>query len=245
MKISSLTKYLLYQLYRARLLIGDVGPQKPESLHQLRVALRRVRSLTKLYCPDSLPFPKPLKNLLKTTNSLRELDVLILSIDPESHKRVRLKLAEICAEEYRLGFNEAFQKELAAALDDFYDTVASLNPDPLGDTLIEKAQEHYHESILRYEALPPDASRKVIHALRIRFKISRYALEFLHESGLKNEKEKLLECKHYQNRFGEIQDLYNQIRWLKRFYKEHPIHRLGKLLKERKKMLKKLKETSR
>ena len=245
MMLSPLGKYLLYQLYQARLLMPKIGPDEAETLHQFRICLRRVRSLIRLYPHDSLPFPESLKSLFKSTNVLRELDVLILSLKNRRYENIRSKLDAVRREEYRLLFESEEWKKGAEHLDAFYDTLTEVNPSWEATHLISTAKEHFSTSIDLYRSLSETATQKELHALRIRFKISRYGLEFLLESSLENEKEKIAECKRYQNRFGEIQDLHNQVRWLKKLYARFPFPELEQLRKERKKKLKKLKATSR
>jgi CHAD domain-containing protein len=236
---SVLTKYLLYHLYDAALSIHKIGPKEGvEQLHQFRVDLRLVRSLLQLYASDTTLFPKILKTFLKATNIIRELDVLLLSLDKKSTKKVYKLLSSLRNEHTEALFTHVSKMQIFRSLHEFYDFLTNLNPSFNTEKLIRTAHEHYDENIRLYSILPQSASKKELHALRIRFKISRYALEFLHDSTLEDTHLELDESKRFQDTLGEIHDLYNQIKLLKKLQHENPSKELKKLLSERKKMLK-------
>jgi CHAD domain-containing protein len=242
MQLSPLTKYLTYQLYHAILMARKIGPDAEIiHLHQFRVALRRIRSLLKLYTPDSLSFPSELKAFLKATNPLREFDIFLLSLDPNTHKQVLKPLQSIRYQQYETVVNEIFTYQLFELLHTFYDSIIESNPSIDEDQCEQMTKEHYRQSLKNHYALSLNSTEKEIHRVRIQFKISRYALEFLNEAFLKNEAKKIDACKKIQDRLGNIHDLYNQIEWLKTLYREHPIKEFKKLLIERKKILKKIK----
>lgn len=240
MHATPLTRYLTYQLYHARLLIQRIGPADPEPLHQFRVTLRRVRALLKLYFPDAKLFPKSLKGLIRQTNTLRELDVFVHSLDPERHKHPLKSLSRYRSDEYKALFADEFTSSLYHLLDTLYDDLLRQNLFLDPESMITVAQDHYAQSTFAYAELSADATPQERHKLRIRFKISRYGLEFLNESGVKNEAEMISECKRLQARLGEMQDLFNQIEWLGEFCADHPNPEFEELLRERKKKLKKL-----
>ena len=52
-----------------------------ELLHQFRVAIRRTRSLLKLYLSAHYALHESLKSIVQRTNVLRELDVFVASLD--------------------------------------------------------------------------------------------------------------------------------------------------------------------
>ncbi|MDP1784254.1 MAG: CHAD domain-containing protein [Sulfuricurvum sp.] len=245
MKLSPLTKYLMYQLYQALLLVQKIGPEEEIThLHQFRVALRRVRSLLELYTPETIVFPQTLRTFFKTTNPLREFDIFLLSITPTSHKKVLKRLRSIRKHYYGEVISEGFKQRLIKALEEFYDFLVELNPAIEQKKLSQTAHEHYRTTLQSYRALPEKASKKELHALRIRFKVSHYALYFLNEIFQEKVTGKIHVCKQVQDKLGKIQDLYNQIKWLKQLYHEHPLSEIKTLLVERKKMLKKFKASS-
>jgi CHAD domain-containing protein len=100
------------------------------------------------------------------------------------------------------------------------------------------AYQHYEESLKNYFTLVQSASPKELHKLRIGFKISRYAFDFLYDSGLKDSYEKIEESKELQDNLGKLHDLYNQIKLLTTLQKQKPSHALKTLIMERKRLLK-------
>ncbi|MCX6074473.1 MAG: CHAD domain-containing protein [Campylobacterales bacterium] len=237
MKHSPLTKYFLYHILDAAFsLRQEYDEENLEHLHTFRVSLRLVRSLFLLYIPDSTLFPTPLKAFLKATNLLRDLDVLLLSLHQKSSQKIVKQLISFRNERYKSLFTNASKIQNLKALDELYDCIANLNPIFTNDYLIQTADKHYEESLNAYVTLAPSASPKELHKLRIRFKISRYAFDFLNDSGLKKTTKKLEESKELQDKLGEIHDLYNQVKLLKILQKESK--GLKKLIVARKKEFK-------
>ena len=78
MRPAPLTKYLTYQLYHAIQLALKLSKESDiEHLHQFRVAIRRSRSLLRLYMPEYYALQEILRGIVRQTNILRELDVFI------------------------------------------------------------------------------------------------------------------------------------------------------------------------
>ncbi|MFA6144852.1 MAG: CHAD domain-containing protein [Sulfurimonas sp.] len=239
MKHSSLTKYLLYHIISATLSFRKINAEdKGKSLHQFRTSLRLVRSLLQLYNMESTFFPIPLKTFLKRTNFLRDLDVLILSLHQKSSQNIAKKLISLRNSQYETLFTEESNIQILAAFDELYDATSKLNPTFVDDYLIQTAYAYYEESLREYTLLTQSTSPKELHKLRIRFKISRYAFDFLHDNGLSDSYEKIKESKGLQDKLGKIHDLHNQIKLLKTLQKQNPLNALKKLLVERKKLLK-------
>ncbi|MDD2838708.1 MAG: CHAD domain-containing protein [Sulfuricurvum sp.] len=246
MKLLPLTRYISYHIYHTILLIPKITlDSDPSNLHQFRVSLRRIRALLKLYPYVSLSFPPILKQFIKRTNPLRELDVLLADISSKNYPNAYRHITELRNDYYGELFDDLRRKEILEVLNEFYDSVIDCNPSTDTQQLIYDALSYYQESTNLYNALTPQTPEKELHALRIRFKISRYALEFLTESSLHDEGEKITQCKMLQDHLGRIQDISNQIEWFQALYRRHPIKEFSKLLKERKKQLKIFKESSR
>jgi len=245
MELSPLTKYVTYQLYHAIAAVpkiecgGDITP-----LHQFRVALRRVRALFKLYPDQALPFPEPLKQFLKQTNPLRELDVLILSITEKHYPKAYRVLNSLRNDHYINLITETRKTEILQLLNQLYAEYLVLNPSVESEKLLLSPLDYYEKSLEAYRALKTDTPEKELHAVRIRFKVSRYSLEFLAESSLYHDVEMIRECKEIQDRLGAIQDTANQIIWLKTLLKDHPIKEFKVLLRERKRWLKNFKASN-
>lgn len=245
MQLTLLTKYLTYQLYHTLHLIfkirldGDI-----DDIHQFRIAIRRIQSLSKLYLNNSIN-PLTLKKVIKKTNKLRELDVLLSTINanncPKSFKRLTL----LRKNTYLSIFTDTFKHEIIQFIHHFYNDLCSLNPE--GKSIPSIAESYYQKCVQDYHSLVENSTKKEFHHVRINFKIARYSLDFLHESSIADETKKINECKYYQDILGTIQDSYNQISLLKKLYNNYPTKKLHKLIKKRKKILqkqKKIKDTT-
>jgi CHAD domain-containing protein len=238
MKLSLLTKYLTYQLYHALHLIFKITSDgEITDIHQFRVAIRRIRSLSKLYL-DTTILPDVLKKAIKETNLLRELDVLLSTIDSSAYPKSVKHLTLLRDNTFQSIFTDTFKQEVIHGIHQFYDTLCSLNPDP--ELLLPLAEGYYEECLDEYHTLVNHSTQKEFHHVRIKFKIARYSLDFLHESSIADEEKKIDECKRYQDILGAIQDTYNQLFLLKKLYEEYPIKEFKELIKKRKKILKKL-----
>lgn len=242
MNTSPLIKYLSCQLYsaitQAQLIEikGDI-----EHLHGFRVAIRRSRSLLKLYRPDAYAIISVLKEIVQKTNGLRELDVFLLTLDSAKYPKLTENLKGLRDERFEIIWSESFTDETISSLNRLYDELHNMPIDLSDESLVTKAEKFYTKSLRSFKELVKDESADKLHELRIRFKISRYALEFLNESGLYDEKKKIKECKQIQDHFGDIQDMSNQLQLLKYFCDENPIKECKKLIKERKRYLRSLK----
>ncbi len=243
MNTSPLIKYLSCQLYsaiiRARLIEtkGDI-----EHLHRFRVAIRRSRSLLKLYLPDAYAIISVLKEIVQKTNELRELDVFLLTLNSDEYPKLTKRIKEVRDKRFEMIWSESFANETISSLNRLYDELHRLPIDITDKRLTTKSEKFYAKSLRSYNRLSKDESADKLHELRIRFKISRYSLEFLNESGLHDEQAKIKECKQIQDHFGDIQDVSNQLQWLKHFCDENPIKECKKLIKEHKQYLHSLKD---
>lgn len=246
MRTNVLTRYLIDQLNQATWLL-DVAARKKKSddVHDFRVALRRVRSLIKLYLKASVVFPKELKAAVQATNPIRELDVLIESLKKKKYPGTIKRLARMRRKRARCLFTDEFVRETLSSLHCFRDTLSQTHPAIAQDRLIRIVEENYRTCREGYSAINENTKKKEFHRLRVEFKNTRYGLEFLYASGLRDEHIKINECKSFQNSLGAVQDGYNQVFWLKKLLRKHPCAETRKLLKRRKKKVKKLKAASR
>lgn len=243
MTTSPLIKYLIYQLYSSILFSRKITRKSDiENLHGFRVAIRRSRSLLKLFMPDAYAIAAVLKEIVQKTNELRELDVFLTTVDSQKYPQLTKEIKTFRDNRFETIWSETFKNEIIIALHKLYDELLEMDIDLQKDTLVKTAEEFYAESLRFFHDLPSNESDEKLHDLRIRFKISRYALEFLNESGLYNERNKIKECKRIQNHFGNIQDTVNQLQWLKHFCEQHPSKECSKLTKERRHNLKTLKQ---
>ncbi len=247
MQQNGLTRYLIYQLYHAGLTLREIAPEgnNSDDIHEFRVALRRVRSLVKLYLETAVGFPAQLKSAVKATNSLRELDVLIESLNPSDYPKTFKRLKRMRRDCFKKIFRHGFQKNTLQELHLYYDLLCDSDIDLSAEHLIETVERHFDQSLEIYQTVDEKTSQKKLHALRVEFKNSRYGFEFLRTAGFRDEAEKIACCKKFQNVLGAVQDAYNQIEWLKKLYRKYPLDETAKLLEKRKKELKKLKAASR
>lgn len=245
MEANLLTRYLLYQLYHARLMLHSFKrSKKGEYLHEFRIALRQVRSLCELFLADTIQFPEPLKATIKATNPIRELDVLIDSLSSSEYKKLLKQLSKIRKNTFETLFTPDFVEKTSFLLDEYYNLIAQTDLQLISEILIQKVLTHYHHCISTYKSLETDAKPKTLHRLRIKFKDARYGFEFLDISGIHKCQRIILHCKQMQTSLGAVQDGLNQVEWLEKLYQNNPSSALKELLQKQTKALKKLTNTT-
>jgi len=245
MEASSLTRYLHYQLYHARYSLHTFAKSKKEEhLHEFRIALRQTRSLVKLFLEDRLPFPAPLKAAIKKTNPIRELDVLLNSLDSSEYPKLLKQFSTYEKDTAKTLITQKFIEHVSMLLDQYYDLIAQRNPNFISDILIERVLTHYQHCLNTHKTLKKDAKPKTLHRLRIEFKNARYGFEFLEIADIYQSQEVIQHCKQFQNTLGAIQDTINQIDLLKKIYQKYPADEIKELVRKRKKELLILKDTT-
>lgn len=246
MEPSILTRYLIYQLYHARVLLYSIHySAKEEDIHQFRVTLRGIRSLAKLFFDTSFPFPKTLKHAMQESNPIRELDVLLGSLSRSKYPKLFNYLLKLRKNSSNALFTQKYTDKTLLLIDEYSFLISDGNPDFLSEVLIQKVLTHYQHCLDSFLALNDDASPKSLHKLRIQFKDARYGFEFLGISGIHQYPEVIEHCKEVQTLLGAIQDKVNQIDVLKKLYKEFPSSEIKELISKEKKKLRRLKETIR
>lgn len=244
MKPTPITQYLLYQLYHGRIKFQEFRKDRHSAnLHAFRIAMRKVRSISKLLLDETtFTFPKLLKEGVKATNDLRELDVLIGSL--EKYPKIRKELILIRPKQLDERLNELFCEALLQNLDATYTLIFENDPAIFREIAVQKVLTHYQHCIDELNALTGDENPKDLHKIRIMFKDARYGFEFLNISNLHPSSELIDYCKTMQERLGQVQDYVNQLEWLTTFATENPALDLSELIVKRKKKLKKLKESA-
>ena len=191
-----------------------------EILHNLRVNLRKVRSLLKIFNgvfdeKVTLFFGENFKILANSTNKKRDLDIFLGFLSEQKHANELIYFVQKALNlEYEnvksyLGDEEnyAFLKEWEIFLNEgeFYRSkLFDVSLSRLGSfklrTLLVLAQK-------RLKSLDQDCPNESFHKIRIELKKVRYAYEFLSEifyfDGLKKYEERL---KDMQEIFGALQD---------------------------------------
>jgi CHAD domain-containing protein len=186
----------------------------PESLHEMRVAVRRFRALLRagaeLIATDTADLDARLKQLGEILGEVRDLDVLLERLEVEAGelgeedaKHARSLLASLRTERScsrarllaALGSNEYL-----SLLDDAGRTIEELEPSgssaSLGE-LADKASAKVRKAVRKLPNLPADED---LHAVRKQGKRARYAAE------LAGRKTVVRRAKKFQDVLGEHQD---------------------------------------
>lgn len=245
MEANLLIRYLHYQIYHARLMLHSFAHRKKrDDLHEFRIALRQIRSLSKLFLDDTIPFPEPLKAAVKATNPIRELDVLMGTLSSSEYPKLLKQLSKIRKNTLKSLFTPKFVRQTSLLLDEYYDQVSQVDFHIIPEILVQKVLTHYQHCLSTYESLDEDAKPKTLHRLRINFKDARYGFEFLNVSDIHKSQKIIQHCKQMQTSLGAVQDALNQVEWLEKLYQSHPSSALKELLQKQTKALKKFKGTT-
>ncbi len=246
MQTDTLVTYLIYQLRSAKGLLPRLAfTDDPEDIHRFRVALRRSRSLLKLYAPDFYAIEEVLKTIFKPTNTLRELDVLLLSINNVKYPNLYKQLQAYRDEQYKTTLTAAYITRSRSVLKQLIDELQKIDTVHSDRMLIKKARKYAEKADSAYSKIGPKSRSKELHKLRIAYKSVRYALEFLKESGLTYEKKRLKHAKQRQEELGALQDAHNQLEILRSFCETCSSAECMTLYKLRKKAYKKLLKATR
>jgi len=188
--------------------------RNPESLHDMRVGVRRLRALLRagreLVAGDTLELDEQLKELGRILGEVRDLDVLLARLDAEAAelggedtKRAASLLAALRTE--RSGSRSRLlgalrSVEYLALLDDTARTIDELEPSGSAATLDEltgKAAAKLRKAVRK---LPDMPANEELHAVRKKGKRARYAAE------LAGQKKLVKRAKKLQDVLGEHQD---------------------------------------
>jgi len=186
----------------------------PESLHDMRVAVRRMRALLragrKLIATDTTDLDARLKELGRLLGEVRDLDVLIDHLESEAAElgeddapQARPLLAVLRKE--RSGNRRrmlAFLRSDAylALLDDTARTIEELEPSGSGASLGDLADKAFAKTRKSVRVLPDEPADEELHAVRKKGKRARYAAE------LAGRKKFVKRAKKLQDVLGEHQD---------------------------------------
>ncbi|MBJ7458600.1 MAG: CHAD domain-containing protein [Thermoleophilaceae bacterium] len=210
---------------------GAVAGEDPEPLHDLRVAVRRTRSLLKgmpgVFAPgEHARFKTAFKELQGITGPVRDLDVLLEDLESFSEERPELTRetealrAELVRKRRaaRTSLSRRLKsRRFADLLDDWQAMLESLaaadetdRPDaarPIGKLAAARiAADRKRFEELSREALG-EADPAVVHHTRKRGKALRYNLEFFGDLGDKKRARRLgRRLEKIQDELGEYQD---------------------------------------
>ena len=213
--LESLRRRLRAQL--REVLAHDPGTRlgrDPESLHDMRVAVRRSRALLRagrpLYRNDVTEFTEELRWLGERLGAVRDLDVLLERLRAETDdlqpadrtgSRALLRALERRRTSARRALLKALSSERYLTLLDRFATEAGAL-DPSGDdaTLDDLAKRELKKLRRDVRATSDDPADNDLHALRKRGKRVRYAYELAGRSKA------VKEAKAFQDVLGEHQD---------------------------------------
>jgi len=186
----------------------------PESLHDMRVAVRRLRALLRagkeLVATDTSELDRRLKQLGRVLGDVRDLDVLLERLDEEATelggedaKRGRSLLRALRGERSRcrrrlLTFLRS--EEYLSLLDDTAKTIDGLEPNGADASLDELAAKAFAKVRKAVRELPDEPADEELHAVRKKGKRARYAGE------LAGRKKSVQRAKKLQDVLGEHQD---------------------------------------
>ena len=174
-----------------------------ESVHQMRVSIRRMRSLFRLigayYRPGIVTkYQRGLRDIARALGAIRDLDVLILdmeefqvSLPAESSPAMEalLTLVDARRSQYRIRLNELFDSK---GYGRFVRQFRRLCKKPGGGARRIKRSEAPHQvrhvlplllhermaRVKAYDTVLPAVEDTTLHDLRVEFKQLRYAVEF-------------------------------------------------------------------
>jgi CHAD domain-containing protein len=186
----------------------------PESLHAMRVAVRRSRALLRAGAPlvasDTDPLRTELQWLGTVLGDVRDLDVLLerlrgeaATLDPADHAAAGRLLRALARQRTRARrvLLKALDSQRYADLLDLYEaTLEALEPSESGKTLAQLARREARSLRDAVRALGDDPLDEQLHDLRKRGKRTRYAYE------LSGEKRAVRDAKAFQDVLGEHQD---------------------------------------
>ncbi|MEA1920977.1 MAG: CHAD domain-containing protein, partial [Campylobacterota bacterium] len=201
--MNDLSKYLSAQIRLAMKELKHLHIHSdPENLHQFRVRLRRTISLLKLYRPHS-PLERKIKKLLKKTNKIRDLDVLLLAIDPLKYPDLYKKTEKYRNKKFLKHITKSWHKSAMRKLhiiEKKFHKVSTRHESK--HYYKHKAKSRYKRTVAAFKALASTDHEKVYHEVRIHFKISRYALNFIQEMQIAKVSKQIKLAKKYQGALG-------------------------------------------
>ncbi|MCF6200893.1 MAG: CHAD domain-containing protein [Hydrogenimonas sp.] len=246
--------------------------QDQERLHQLRVALRKIRALfsvcKELFEPTWLNYHRQrVKELMRKSGSLRDIDVYLSQIDEykellpkkrhealkslESYLLSRQKIERKRLEEFLL--SEEFQKEMQK-LEHFAkrenpEGAGEKGEDPVIIPLKRAMMKYYRKIVGNGAKIDASSPAHDYHMLRIEVKKLRYLMEFFHPVFDREAYVQMLgRLKSIQSILGAHQDLDVQREHLREFFSLKELHDENtiealKILREELKRLQELKRS--
>lgn len=202
-----------------------------ESVHQMRVAIRRMRSLFNLigahYRPKTTRFERGLRRTARALGAIRDLDVLILdlqdyqeSLPPQDQEALaqvisllderrsasRVRLNQLLDSKRYARFIRGFQRFAKRPAKGARRLKRSEAPHQLRHVLPLLLHERMAR-VKAYDTVLPASDDAVLHALRVEYKQLRYALEFFLPILGRSAGQFLKQVKAMQEILGRINDI--------------------------------------
>lgn len=208
---------------------GARAGDDPEAVHQMRVAVRRLRSVLKIVAGAADPAVRQVRTELKwlggVLGDVRDLDVLIgdlrpaVSLLPEPDRRAGLRLVEVFLAERQdarqhliTALDGARYRALRQQITALADRADLEGQDPAAEPAEPAEPGHvlrkpYRALTRALDTLPADPDDERLHALRIHCKRLRYAAELLRPTVRKKRVATARRaCRQLQEILGEHQD---------------------------------------
>jgi len=228
---SILYKYALFILYYKSQYLQK---SDPETLHNLRVNLRRSRAFIKSFkrCFLSKHYKRIYKNFTKIadkTNSTRDLDVLIekLRKNGDDNALIVIEKERILQTKkmIKLLNSDDFNNFLKKYIDDLHNLKLfnlKILSHPIKKEALATLATLHKKSIKKIKKTHKKLDTERIHKIRIGFKKIRYILEEFKDL-LKNKRVKryINDLKKLQTLLGKYNDIQNQIKLLKDYRKHN------------------------
>lgn len=212
-----------------------------ESVHQMRVATRRMRSLFKLlgtyYKPKAVTrYSRGLRDIARALGRIRDLDVLIIdlrefqSTQSANKKPIMDSIIQTFDKQRRKNrtkLNAYFDSyAYAKFLRKFskFTRKAGKSALPINETVKPHQVRHLlpiilHErlaAVRAYETVLAEADDEILHALRVEFKQLRYAVEFFRPVLGASAEHFINEVKAMQDLLGRMNDITVFTEWMEK-----------------------------
>ena len=231
--------------YREVMVANEPGTREgtnPESLHDMRVATRRMRSFLQLFggiidCPETVRTSAALYNTARVLGDVRDLDVALerLLRHTAQDSTEAQDLATLLSNLYTA--RQQARERLLAHLDSpaFAETLeaidsllAALNKTaelegPTGLQMVTPFIYIHYGTVQRYSEVLDNATIPLLHALRIDCKKLRYALEFYQEILPAKVAAAIPRLTTLQDHLGEMHDASVSIALVDAFVQEQDI----------------------
>lgn len=190
-----------------------------EAVHDVRIALRRLLSLTQLLNsisprPRLRKLDRALKNQLDDFDDLRDTQVILAEVSETINELPQLGKLQVHLERVEKGLLKEIRKKLKKL--DLKETTRrvrktreSLKGEMKADLvapILMSVDDAFLGTRQRYDRIDP-AQPVTIHRVRIAFKTFRYMLEIIHPLLAGFPVDNLERMNDYQSLMGEIQDL--------------------------------------